>query len=144
MITSDILTAVILGFTCGLSPGPIVLLAFSEILHSHKEGLKSGGMYLAVAGLTEFCIGLFLIVTASYFQIPTILLHILSLFGAGLLLFIAYQIFRIRTIQHDPNMPKKTIGMWKIALFMLLNGPLWLFWISVCLPVAFRLGVSLY
>ena len=144
MITSNILTTIILGFTCGLSPGPIILLSFSEILRSPKEGLKNGGMYLAVAGLTEFCIGLFLIATASYFQIPTFLLHILSLFGAWLLLFIAYQIFQIRTIQCNTNTPKKTIGMWKIALFVLLNGPLWLFWISVCLPIAFQLGTSIY
>lgn len=144
MIASDILTAIILGFTAGLSPGPIILLAFSEILRSPKEGLKNWGKYLMIAGVTEFFIGLFLIVSASYFQIPQIILHILSLFWGGLLLFIAYQVFQIRTIKYEDGTKGKSVESWKVALFVILNGPLWLFWISVCVPVAFRLESQIY
>lgn len=142
MIFNDILTALVLWLVWGLSPGPIILLSFSEILRSPKDGLKNGGMYLVIAWLTEFFIGLFLIGTAAWLKIPVMIFHGLAILGIAMLLFIAFQILKIRTI--DYTQEQKQMSIFHIALFVLLNWPLWLFWISVCLPAAFRLGDKIY
>ncbi len=135
---NEILTPIILGLIGGVTPGPIILLAFSEVLKDSKKGLANGGIYLIYAGLTEFFIGLFLIITSKSFQIPAIVFHILSIIGIALLIYIAIKIFNINSIKYDDKLtsirPIHIIGL------MILNGPLWIFWISVCLPSAFKLG----
>ncbi len=138
MIFEQIFTAIILGFVGGITPGPIILLAFSEILRSQKKGLVNGAMYLIFAGLTEFFIGLFLILTTSFLEIPQIILHTISLIGVIILLMLAYQIFQIHKIEYKKT--TKKVKVWHIISLMLLNGPLWMFWISVCIPTAFKLG----
>lgn len=135
---NDILTPIILGLIGGVTPGPIILLAFSEVLKDSKKGLANGGIYLIYAGLTEFFIGLFLIITSKSFQIPAIVFHILSIIGIALLIYIAIKIFNISSIKYED----KTTSIRPIHIIglMFLNGPLWIFWISVCLPSAFHLG----
>ncbi len=138
MIFEHILTATVLGFTGGLTPGPIILMSFAEVLRSPTKGLANGRMYLIVAGLTEFFIGLFLVVTASWFQLPNYVFHSIAILGVLMLLYIAFQINKIRTINWGEG--KRKIGIGHIIAFMLLNGSLWLFWISVCLPSAYKFG----
>jgi threonine/homoserine/homoserine lactone efflux protein len=137
-ILNEILTPIILGLIGGVTPGPIILLAFSEILKDSKKGLANGGIYLIYAGLTELFIGLFLIITSKSFQVPAIVFHLLSIIGIALLIYIAIKIFNIRSIKYD----NKTTSIKPIHIIglMILNGPLWIFWISVCLPSAFKLG----
>lgn len=135
---NDILTPIILGLIGGVTPGPIILLAFSEVLKNSKKGLANGGIYLIYAGLTEFFIGLFLIITSTSFQFPTIVFHLLSIIGITLLIYIAIKMFSISSIKYDKNI--KSIRPHHIIGLMILNGPLWIFWISVCLPSAFNLG----
>jgi threonine/homoserine/homoserine lactone efflux protein len=130
--------AIILGLTGGIMPGPIILLAFSEILKSPKKGLANGGIYLIVAGLTEFAIGLFLVATSSWLNIPEIILHSIAIIGSVLLGYIAYQVYKIRKIEYDNS--KHKIGVWHIFILMLFNGPMWIFWISICVPSALKLG----
>lgn len=83
---NDFLTPIILGIVGGITPGPIILLAFSEVLKDSKKGLANGGIYLIYAGLTEFFIGLFLIYSSKSFQIPAIVFHVLSIIGILLLI----------------------------------------------------------
>ncbi|MFC2151198.1 hypothetical protein ACFLSE_01610 [Bacteroidota bacterium] len=134
----DLLVPIFLGFIGGITPGPIILLAFSEILKDSKKGLKNGGIYLIYAGLTEFFIGLFLIITSTIFQFPPIIFHTLSIIGIIVLIYIAFKIFGIKSIEYETQ--SKKIKRGHIIALMLLNGPLWIFWISVCLPAAFNLG----
>lgn len=138
MAFEQILTAIILGFIGGVTPGPIILLAFSEILRSQKKGLINGTMYLIFAGLTEFFIGLFLILTTSFLEIPQIILHSISIIWVIILLMLTYQTFQIHKIKYIKT--KKGVRIWHIVSLMLFNGPLWMFWISVCIPTAFKLG----
>lgn len=137
MVFEQIFTAIILGFVGGITPGPIILLAFSEILRSQKKGLVNGAMYLIFAGLTEFFIGLFLILTTSFLEIPQVVIHGISIIGVIILLMLAYQIFQIHKIEYKET--TKKVKIWHIISLMLLNGPLWIFWISVCIPTAFKL-----
>lgn len=138
MTLNDLATPVLLGLTGGLTPGPIILLAFSEMLRSPKSGMAHGGMYLLIAALTEFCIGLFLVVSATWLAIPPIVFHVVGVVGGLILLYIAFQVYQIRSIRYQQE--QKKINPFYIVLLMLLNGPLWLFWLSVCLPAAFQFG----
>jgi hypothetical protein len=52
--------------------------------------------------------------------------------------YIAVKIFNINSIKY--NKETKSIKPSHIIGLMILNGPLWIFWISVCLPSAFNLG----
>lgn len=141
MIASDILTAVLLGFIGGITPGPIILLAFSEILRSPKKGLVNGMIYLTYAGLTEFCVGLFLIITSSILKIPLLYFHYLSIIGIAILIYLVIKLLQINKIEY--NEKGKSIKPKHIILLMIFNGPMWLFWLSVCLPTAFNLGSNI-
>ena len=135
---ADFLTPIFLGFIGGITPGPIILLAFSEVLKDSKKGLVNGSMYLIFAGLTEFLIGLFLIITSKSFNFSPIIFHLLSVLGIILLSYIAIKMFGIQSI--NTKMQTKNITKYHIVGLMLVNGPLWIFWLSVCLPAAFKLG----
>ncbi|MBU8892381.1 MAG: hypothetical protein KOO66_06355 [Bacteroidales bacterium] len=137
----DLLTPILLGFIGGVTPGPIIFLAFSEVLKDSNKGLIHGGMYLIFAGLTEFFIGLFLIITSKSFQLPPIVFHTLAIAGISLLIYIAVKIFSINSI--SPKKQSRSISGKHIIAIMLVNGPLWMFWVSVCLPAAFNLGQSI-
>lgn len=141
MILENIFIAIVLGFTGGITPGPIILLSFAEILRSPKQGLVNGGMYLLFAGLTEFCVALFLIYTSSWLSIPNIVFHFLAIFGIAILIFLAINILKINKIEYKEQ--KKQIQIKHIIGLMLFNCPMWLFWLSVCLPAAFRLGTQI-
>ena len=139
MVEKDIITIVLLGFVGGLAPGPVIFLSFSEILSSKKKGMHRALLYITVAAVTELCIGSFLIFTASSFQIPSMVFHFLAILGAILLFYISFQLFKIKKL-HYHNTQHNRVSVGHIILLMLLNGPLWLFWTSVCLPLAFKLG----
>jgi threonine/homoserine/homoserine lactone efflux protein len=142
VIFKDISTAIILGLIGGLTPGPVIILALSEILRSPTKGISNGTMYIAVAGLTEFCIGFFLVATSSWLKIPPFIFHMLAVVGAFLLFYIAFQLYKIKHFQYEQE--NKKVGVKHIIMLMILNGPMWLFWISVCLPIAFSLGNQIH
>ncbi len=132
------MAAIILGFTDGITPGPIILTAFSEILKSPKGGLFKGGKYLLVAALTEFCIALFLVTSSKIFSIPEIVFKILSFLGAGMLIYIGIIVLKIKSLNNEEK--KENVKPWHIFVFMVFNGPMWLFWISVYIPEAHKMN----
>jgi threonine/homoserine/homoserine lactone efflux protein len=136
-----ICTAIVLWLIWGFTPGPVILLSFSEILKSPSQGFSKGLIYVTFAGLTEFLIWLFLISTSSRFQIPYIFFHRMAILGSLMLWYLAFQTYKIHKIEYKRQ--EHNIKATHIIILMLLNGPLWLFWLSVCLPVAFRLGKML-
>ena len=133
-----IITAITLGLVGGLTPGPILMIALSEILSSPEKGLERGWMYILVAAGTEFLVGLFLIFSASWLEIPEAVFHILSFIGVALLAYIATLIYKTRKFNYSKQ--QKKVGIKHVVLLMIFNGPMWLFWLSVCLPAAFDLG----
>lgn len=143
MIWELIFTAIALGLVWGFTPGPVILLAFSEILHSPKQWLTKWGIWIFFAGLTEFFIGLFLIVTVSWLQIPGIILHIVSIFWIVILLLLARKIVQIKKL-HLSWEYQSQIKTSHIVLLMLTNWPLWFFWISVCVPAAEKLWNTIF
>lgn len=142
MPSTEIMTAILLGLTGGITPGPIILLAFSEIRRSPKVRSKKWGDVFVFCRTYGIFIGLFLVATSSFLQIPIFVFHSLAILGIGMLLFVAFRVLQIRRISTDKE--TKKIGIGQVIILMLLNGPLYLFWISVCVPAAFRLGEKMH
>ena len=132
-----IITAIILWLIWWVTPWPVILIAFSEMLKSPKKWLKRGILFLFIAAITEFFIALFLILSFSFLQIPEFIFHIISLVWVLVLLYIAYQVYKVRKIEYSED--TKQVKAWHIFTLMMLNGPMWVFWLSVCLPEAFKL-----
>lgn len=64
----------------------------------------------------------------------------LSLIWVFILLYIAYSIYKINSIEYSEKSPEKNIQIKHIIAIMIFNGPMWIFWLSVCLPTAFQLA----
>jgi len=143
MILSQVLTAVILGVTAGAIPGPVLLLAFSETLREPNQKLLVTLRYAYIAGLTELFIGLFLILSSSFVSIPDFVFPTLSIMGGFLLIYLSLQTRQAyRGLQKDEKLEQ--LPVMAVAALMLLNGPVWLFWLSVNLPNAFLMKGSMY
>lgn len=132
-----ILEAFILGLVGGVIPGPILAATFTEILQS---GFIKSLRIILWGMLTETIVALISLIVLSSLGLPLYIFHILSFFGAGILLWIAYSIWKIKSIDTDT---KVNFGFWKISAMIIANGMLWTFWITVCIPKAIALNATI-
>jgi threonine/homoserine/homoserine lactone efflux protein len=133
-MAQQILTAFILGLVGGVIPGPALAATFTEILQS---GFSKGLRIIFWAMLTEIAVALISLVVLSSMGLPQAFFYGLSLIGAGILIWIAMQLWKVRSL----NLREKVhFGVGKIAAMILANGVLWTFWITVCIPKAIVLG----
>lgn len=137
MILSNILTTIMLWLIAWVTPWPIILLAFSEILKSKSSSFFKWYIYVLLLWLIEFIIWFFLIFTSKLFQIPQIIFHFLSIIWVFLLIHLAFQIYKISKIDFDKENKKTSLK--SVILLTFFNGALWSFWASVCLPFAINL-----
>lgn len=132
------LSIVILGFIGGITPGPILVMAFSEILMKSKRSIKRAIEIILVTVLTETLIAVFLITTARILEIPAVIFHAVSIIGISILFMLSLKMFRIKEINTQAE--RKETSLFHIFLIMIFNGPLWMFWISICLPIVNQVG----
>jgi threonine/homoserine/homoserine lactone efflux protein len=66
-------------------------------------------------------IGVFLVVTFSWFKIPQTIFHIFSILGIAMLIYIATQLFKTKKIDYEKE--QKYIGTIGIILLMVHYGP---------------------
>ena len=132
-MTTQLITALILGLVGGLVPGPVLAATFTEILQS---GLLKSLRIVLWAMLTETIVALVSLVLLSSFGLPLSFFNILSIVGAGVLVWIAIQIWNIRTLDTDQRVQ---FSSGKIASMIVANGVLWTFWVTVCVPKAIAL-----
>jgi len=90
-----IISGFLLGFTAGISPGPLLTLVISETLkHNKLSGIK-----VAIAPLITdgpiLLVSLFLLTRLSNLNF---LLGAISLFGAGFLIYLGYESLTIKSI----------------------------------------------
>jgi threonine/homoserine/homoserine lactone efflux protein len=130
----QLLTALILGLVGGIVPGPVLTATFTEILQS---GFFKSLRIVFIALFTETIIALASLIALSAFGLPEAFFHGLSIVGAGILLWIGAQLWKIRSLDTGE---KVHFGFWKISAMILANGVLWTFWITVCVPNAIALG----
>jgi len=133
-MTQQIITALILGLVGGVIPGPVLAATFTEILQSSfYKSLRI--IFLAMA--TETLVALVSLVILSSLGLSLSFFNALSFVGAGILIWIALQLWRIHSLDINERVH---FSAGKIAAMILANGVLWTFWVTVCVPKAIALG----
>lgn len=131
---SQILTAFVLGLVGGIVPGPVLTATFTEILQS---GFFKSFRIIFWAFVVESAVALASLIVLSSLGLPQAVFNGLSLLGAGILIWISTQLWKIKSLDTGE---KVHFGVGKIAAMILANGVLWTYWITVCIPQAISLG----
>ncbi len=130
----QLITPLLLGLVGGIVPGPVMTATFTEILQSNF--LKSLRIVF-LAMFVETFIALVTLLLLSSIGFSPAVFQVLSFIGAGVLVWIATQLWNIKTLDTDTRVH---FGFGKIAAMILANGVLWTFWITVCVPQAIALN----
>ncbi len=126
-----LISGLVLGFSAGISPGPLLTLVIAQTLrHNFKEGFK-----VAIAPiLTDIPIILVSIFVLSTLANVEILLGIVSLIGACFVLYLAYETFFQKPVKIDLS-TKPPRSYFKGITTNLLSPHPYLFWITVGGPI---------
>lgn len=120
-----------LGFSSGISPGPLLALTISETL---KFGIKTGLKVAAVPILTDAPIVAGSILILSELSDLNNMLAIISIVGAIFLLYFGIENLRIKL--DDANLDKsKFSSVQKAIIANFLNPNPYLFWIAIGAPL---------
>lgn len=137
-VIETMIVAFLLGLIGGVVPGPALAATFTEILQS---GFLKCLRIILLAMLTETAVALFSMSVLTSLHLPYAFFAGLSFVGAGVLIWIASMIWKIREIDSGEKV-NFTIG--RIISMILANGVLWTFWITVCIPKAVALGNRIF
>ncbi|HUD04258.1 MAG TPA: LysE family transporter [Candidatus Paceibacterota bacterium] len=129
-MTQQILTAFILGLVGGTVPGPVLAATFTEILQS---GFYRGLRIVFWGMLAETILAFIGIVAFSSLGLSQSFFYALSFIGAGILIWIATQLWKIKSLDLGE---KAHFGVGKIFSMIFANGVVWTFWITICVPKA--------
>lgn len=122
-----LVTGLLLGLAQGLSPGPLITLIFSETLkYGKKEGIK-----IAVSPLvTDSLIVLLVLLVLSSFAQYNLVLGVISLLGAGYLIYLGIENLRAKMERFEVDVAEK--GAFKRGIIANLLSPHpYLFWLSI-------------
>ncbi len=136
-MVASLLNAFILGLVGGLIPGPVLTATFTEILQS---GFRRSMRIILWAMLTETIVAFISLLALSSVGISDAVFKALSLIGAGILIWIASSIWKVKTLDTEQRVH---FSLGKISAMIVANGVLWTFWITVCVPKAILLGREL-
>ncbi|OIO53314.1 hypothetical protein AUJ46_05590 [Candidatus Peregrinibacteria bacterium CG1_02_54_53] len=137
-MADELITAFVLGLIGGVIPGPVLTAIFTEILQS--SFLRSFRI-IFMAIFTETVIALTSLLLLVSLNLSETVFRGLSFIGAGILVWIATSIWKIKKIDTGEQVH---FGFWKISAMILANGVLWTFWITICVPKAIFLGEQMY
>jgi len=122
-----LVAGLLLGLAQGLSPGPLITLIFSETLkYGKKEGIK-----IAVSPLvTDSLIVLLVLLVLSSFAQYNLVLGVISLLGAGYLIYLGIENLRANMERFEVDVAEK--GAFKRGIIANLLSPHpYLFWLSI-------------
>ncbi|MFA6251806.1 MAG: LysE family transporter [Candidatus Paceibacterota bacterium] len=122
----------VLGFIGGATPGPILTASFTESL---RKGFVKSLPIVFMAMASEIVIASSILTIFFLYDIPEAFFYIISLIGAVVLVWLAIQVWKIKSIGEEGDI----FDFKKIFLLMIFNGSFWIFWITVCIPQAFLL-----
>lgn len=88
-----------------------------------------------MALFAETIVAAFILTIFFSLHIPSIVFPIISFVGAGVLIWLALQVWKIKKI----NDKGKIFTFKRIFLLTIFNAPFWIFWITICVPQAFLL-----
>lgn len=125
-MTAALASGLLLGLSCGLSPGPLTALVLLQTLrHGPREGCKVACVPL----LSDLPVILVALTFAAQAARVHKVLGIVSLMGGGYLLFLAVGSFRPG--RADPGTAELPKSLLKGTLINLLSPNPWLFWLTV-------------
>jgi threonine/homoserine/homoserine lactone efflux protein len=146
----NIITAFLFGLFAGILPGPMLTSGFMTIIKNPK-GLYKVFPFPIIAGLTEIAIAITMVHLGTLFFTNTTLFFI-TLLGIINIFWITFKIIKNRknfSLVKKELSPKKTdlnymaISYLEAFFLTLFNGPLYLFWITVCIPLAINTNESI-
>ncbi|HXS14507.1 MAG TPA: hypothetical protein VN711_00040 [Candidatus Saccharimonadales bacterium] len=123
----------LLGFIGGSIPGPILTSAFTETV---RAGFVKSLRVVIFALVSEVIVASSILLLLFSVHIAQSIFYAISFLGAIVLVWMASQIWRIRKL-HDKG---KIFDFKKIFLLTVFNGPLWIFWSTICVPQAYVLS----
>ncbi len=128
-------TAFLFGIFAGFMPGPILTSGFMTII-KNPNGLRYVLLFPIILGAIEIIIGLTITQLGSLFFTNTILI-IITILGIINILNIAYDIFKTRKTfsLFSNNENYSSISYKQVSIMTLFNGPLYIFWITVGMPL---------
>jgi len=135
-LISQIISAFAVGFIGGAVPGPILTSAMAEALRS---GFTESLRVVLWAMISESLIALFILTVLSLAPVPQGIFYAISFIGAAILVWFATRIWRIKSIDGEGQV----FSFKKIFLLMFANGLFWLYWLTVCVPMAFAMRQSI-
>lgn len=130
-IISLIATAVVLGATSGLSPGPLLTLVVAE---SFQRGFRSGAAVAIAPIITDLPIVLLMMVLANALSSMNYVIGVLYLAGSCYLAYLSIELFRIKGMEIDTTSNPRTSFI-KGIVANLLNPAPYIFWLTVGTPL---------
>lgn len=126
--------AFLLGLAGGIVPGPVLAASFTEsLLHGFWKSMR----IILWALLIETLVAVASLFILSAIQLVDWFFHLLSLVGAAMLLWIAFSVWKIKSIDTPSSV---VFSFSKMSVMIVANGVLWTYWITVCVPQAISLG----
>jgi threonine/homoserine/homoserine lactone efflux protein len=135
-ILAQIFNIFLLGLAAGAIPGPVIAAAFTEAL---RNGFSKSLRVVYKSFASEVIIASFILAIFFSFDIDPKFFYAVSFIGAGVLVWMACQVWKIKEIGGN----EEIFTFRKVFLLMLGNGLLWIFWITICVPQAFLLNKAI-
>ncbi len=129
----QLLSIFTLGFIGGSIPGSILASTFTEAL---RKGFMGSLRVIIFALISETIVASLIMFALFSVNIPQSIYYGISLIGAGVLVWLAKQVWSITKI----NDKGELFSFKKIFLLTIFNGPLWIVWSTVCVPQAYELN----
>lgn len=125
--------AFVLGVIAGSLPGQLMAAIFAEILNS---GLLRSLRVVVWAMVSEIAIAVSILLVFFSLEVPKLFFHGISIVGAGVLIGLGIRVWKTRKIKGNNE---NIFSFGAVFALMVFNGPLWIFWLTICLPQAFAL-----
>lgn len=129
---NDIISAVVLGLIGGSVPGPVLTSVFTEVM---RIGFFRSLSVVGKGLVAETTIGALVITIIAVLSLPKNLFYILSFIGAFYIFYLSWKISQIKRIA---SAEKTYFTFSKIFILTFLNGPFWIFWLTICMPMAIQ------
>ena len=124
-----------LGLLGGLVPGAILTILFVSVLQGGvNQGLRAFGWSLAA----ELLVAGSLVYAIMLWSPDPVWFHYLGIVGSIVLLYFAWGIWQIKTVDTDVD-SKKIYSPIEILTLAATNAPLYVFWVTICIPLIYQL-----
>ena len=132
LVLFQIISIFILGLIGGANPGPLLISCCSESL---RLGFSKGFKTILWGLISETTVGVIILLIIFSLNPAKEIFYAIGLLGGIFLIYIAWQVSKIDSIGDDGA---KVFTFWRILFLTILNGPFWLFWVTICAPLAFE------